>query len=550
MKIVYILVLLLSFSVAASSESEDNRGMQELRLAKAELALSQGKDRFALYLVGRNLSQKNFHLDSYLFLASYYLKERRVAKAFRVYHYVIKKLHPKGGKRLLRAANVATVKMEFETVNRPSDEALAIYYTLGQTYVDIEEKGYFSQKFTRQLLLNAKKYFTITNHYDFQKSDSNFFLGSVNSRLEKYGEAISNLTMAKELYEDEENTGEQRSTEIQNINFLLADALIKEGHTDSGAIFLKSLYLSPGVSSSLKEYANSYLDALSTVYKIVTISLGYTYDNNVNQLSDEDRENFDELRGFYVAEDALFFTKNFNYFYSSEKKGRFSYVFFVDATEQTVNDERKYSLENRVLTLASTLKWETVHHLIFKTSYSFTRLFNKESRQGGFNRDSDLHEISPELVWSTNSGTVGLKVPITYEIKKGESLSLSKKGVNFNFNPFWKNPYITPTFNLSYNLYEDPSTDEQSKQTVFSASNHLVFIKNLSAFLTFSYGTFTTTETINYNKEIIWNLDFSYVFKKYDNFSATYRFSSSDKRKESGDEIDNIQHIFKLSINF
>ena len=41
-----------------------------------------------------------------------------------------------------------------------------------------------------------------------------------------------------------------------------------------------------------------------------------------------------------------------------------------------------------------------------------------------------------------------------------------------------KNIYVfvaEPFDNLSYNLYEDPSTDEQSKQTVFSASPVLFF---------------------------------------------------------------------------
>ncbi|MFZ8933993.1 MAG: hypothetical protein ACO20H_13305 [Bacteriovoracaceae bacterium] len=551
MKFVYILLFLVSFCVYASPEGDDIRGLQELRLAKAELALSQGKERFALYLVGKNLSQKYFHLDSYLFLANYYLDQRRVAKAFRVYHYVIKKLHPKGGKRLLRAANVSSVEKEFETINRPSEGALAIYYTLGQVYFDVEEKGLFSQKFSKQLLLNAKKYFTITNYYEFQKSDSNFFLGSLNSRLKKYGEAINNLSTAKELYEQEQADSEDdRSTEIQNINFMLADALIREGHTDSGAIFLKGLYLNPSVSSSLKEYANSYLDALSTVYKIVTLSLGYTYDSNANLLSDEEREDFENLKGIYVSEDALFFTKNFNYFYSSEKIDNFSYVFFIDATEQTVNDERKYFLENRFLTLGSTLKWDTTHRLIFKMGYSFTRFLDKESRQGGFRTDSDVHEFSPEFVRTMKLGTLSLRFPVNLTLKKGGKTSMVK-GVNASFNPFWKNLYITPTFSLTYNLYDDPISDESSTQTIFSTSNHLVFIKNLSTFLTFTYGSYSNeTETINYNKEITWNLDFSYVFKKWDNFSATYRFSKIDRRKEDGDEIDSTQHIFRLSINF
>lgn len=528
------------------------RGMQELRLAKAELALSQGKDRFALYLVTQNITHKSFHLDSYLFLANYYLERRSVTKAFRIYHYVIKKLHPKGGKRLLKAANVNTVEQEFKTINIPSQDALAIYYTLGQTYFDLEGKAVFSQKFSKQLLLNSKKYFTITRHYNFQRGDSNFFLGSINSRLNKFGEAINNLSTAKELYEEEQrDTKEDRSTELQNINFMLADALIREGHTDSGAIFLKGLYQNPTASSSLKEYANSYLDALSTVYKIVTLSLGYTYDTNTHSLTDTERENFDDYRGTYVSEDALYFTKNFNYFYSSAKQENYSYIFFVDATEQTLDDERKYFLESRYFTVGTTLKWDTTLRLIFKTGYAYSKFLVKSSRQGGFETDSDVHEITPEVVRTTKYGTLSLKAPLSLTIKSDAENSLTK-GINFFFNPFWKNQYVTPTFSLTYNLYDDPSTDQTSKQFQISSSNHLVFVKNLSTFLTFTYGSYSNeTFNIPYTKEYIWNLDFSYVFKKYDNFSATYRFTTIDRRQEStDDEIDGIQHIFRLSINF
>lgn len=579
--------LLLGMTIFRVSHAQDNVSeQQEIRLAKAELALSQNKEDYALLLLSKNMDPDHFHLDSYLFLANFYLQKRLVSKAFRVYHFMIKNLHPIGGKRILKSAGMDTLKYEFSVIPPPSESAKNIYFLMGEQYFNSVEKGMFPKTFNGQLLLNAKKYFITSYYYNYRKADSKYYLGIINSRLGKYGEAIEDLTQAREMLTNNKN--DPRESDIQNIDFLMADALIREGHTDSGSIYLQRLYQNQSTSSSLREYANQYLDNLNSIFKIVTITGGLFRDNNIHNLNSDNQEDIESFKtelanlGFpiLIGPDALFYTKSFNYFYSSQRHNNFSYVFNFNATEQTVDDERQYDLESRTLFASFNGKYDAFQDSVLKMGYSFTKSFGKKTKEANFEGTTVYHNFSPEIVQSFKNGSLGLSAHFEVQVPL-EGDNVYNQEYALSFTPYWKNKYFAPSLSFSYKTMDPRNyfydliilgaynsittlgTFEKGTRIGPSLSNHLIFIKNLSTFFTIDYGTIKTQDQALTGKELNLELSFSYVFKFWERLSTSYTFKYTNRSietpnvnllsiKQYGDEIEVTKntHSLNLSINF
>ena len=95
---------------------------------------------------------------------------------------------------------------------------------------------------------------------------------------------------AKELFtEDDETDGIS-----QELDFLVGTTLLQTGLTDAGMLFLQSVYLEGSKGSSLRDYAQQYIESLySDDLYIYSLSYGVTRKDNVHSLSDDDIKTFD-----------------------------------------------------------------------------------------------------------------------------------------------------------------------------------------------------------------------------------------------------------------
>ena len=352
---------------------------------------------------------------------------------------------------------------------------------------------------------------------------------------------------------------------------MLADSYIREGYTDSGSIFLQKIYQNPKASSSLKSYANVYLDAINAVYKVVTVGVGMIGENNIHSLGDQYKENFDSyndklnrLRRHFslhlleeserenplVGPTVLYNTKRFNYYFSSKRYGKLSYIVNVDLSENLISDDRQYLLESRTLFLAATIKRDDFYENILKFGYSYRKSSSKSSASAKFIGGSSFHTFNPEVVQTFKSGSLSYSVTLEVEAPK-EGDIVTQRSYGLSFSPFWKNEYISPTFSLSFDTLDPRSfyneltvfstydeslfelgTFDKADQTKISITNHLGFIKNLSTFITFDYTTFTTRDQNFKSSETAFEISFSYVFKFWNRMSSNYTIRKTSRDLE------------------
>ena len=124
---------------------------------RAEIAIVDGNQNLAFRIIQRNLIKKHFHLASYQFLIDLYLKNQKYAKAFRVYYFLIKRLH---SRKLLEAGDKLALKHAFSKVPKPNAEALSIYEEVAKKYFELHESEVFKNKKQPLFMLNmATKYF-------------------------------------------------------------------------------------------------------------------------------------------------------------------------------------------------------------------------------------------------------------------------------------------------------------------------------------------------------------------------------------------------------
>src|SRR5690606_17305593 len=156
MKLVMALILAFYGLFAFADETE----MQEVRLAKAQLALAEGKDKEAMQLVSKNLNPQYFHRASYQFLIDYHLKKGSISKAFKVLYYMIGKLHDR---RVLNARFDQNFTAFIASLGPPPREALEVYFAIAELYYQFYQKKIFKPEFNQRLLRLSEKYFSVTN---------------------------------------------------------------------------------------------------------------------------------------------------------------------------------------------------------------------------------------------------------------------------------------------------------------------------------------------------------------------------------------------------
>jgi len=464
--------LILHQGIAATIVEERN----EVRLAKIELALEDKEFKLALKLIKKNLDSGILHIPTYLLLAQLHMDKGKYSKAMRVYYYVIKKVHPIDGKKIILQKSEYRLNNLLKNISVPTKKALEVYMQVGKTFYSIAEGFENNKVFQKQLYLHAEKFFKVCDRFRFDLATSKFFIGLINTKIERNLEAISNFYNAKELLIE----GNADPNEIKNVNYLLADSLIREGRTDAGIIYLKSITRDKDAESSLREYADLYLSGVNTSYSAISFGMDYIYSSNINSLSDQDLEALGP--SVYKTKAGSSVDRKLRLVYSSGKIGNFSYRTSMNLNDQETSNRELVRLDERNFGGNISMKYDNFIKSIFTTELGYAQEYHPIDTESGHKKYSTTTNLSFQYFHNLKSGTLGYKVPlqyVNYEFEEGARLT---KGINLTFSPFWNTNLFSPSYSANLTSVDEGEASSSSLKYSLSLSNYSTITKNFNIF--------------------------------------------------------------------
>jgi len=532
-KIFFLLTMFLQQVLYAAQISE----IQEVRLAKAELAIADGKTDQAIQLLVLNLSNKDFHRESFLTLADLYIKKEQPAKALRLYHFIIKRIH---GKVLLNISDKDVLIKKLKTLEMPSSEALETYFQMGQIFYSIYDRPEYPEKLQTNLLKLAEKYLLITKHFTFATAESLYLLGIIQNKLSSYQESIKSFIDAKELF-DSMSTPEEPVSENtdKTLHLYLADSLIKEGFRDAGTMFLKSIISQNNADDGMKTYAQNYLSSLSAHFFFATFTFGSFYNSNINSLDNEQEANFDrDYAAKYIKNDDRFWSKNVSFFYSSERWAE-HYNMQVNMEynqDDAVNRQLGYR-DGRSFSGNVTLKYDNLIKSMAKISYGMQVSHIKDTSGAPFHRYSTKQKLNPEYVHTLKKGTISYKGIWEY-LDYYNGANTTDAGLLMTYTPFLKNRFFAPSYSITYrNEGEVAAPDSTSWE--LATSNHFNVNQRLSLFFNIAYDINNNpSDTIDSYKEWSLSLYSTYLIPKIDALSLNSYLTKTMTNNNDGTSID------------
>jgi hypothetical protein len=538
MKPFILVLLLLSFQVLAVSPVQER---QEINLAKAELALLDGNNKLAYKLLKKNLSKKHFHFPSFIFLADFYIEQGKWSRAVKVYHFIIKHLHDPSVIKLRYAGNISEY---ISHLPAPNPRTMEVYFRLANLYKSLHSAGRFDKEYKKKLLSLARKYFEICDYYKFNLPVVKYQLGLIKAKQSDTNEAIFDLIAAKDLMLEE---GDEDAKDVINqVNFSLAESLIRDGHTDAGTLYLKNLYLGQDIPDSLREYARSFLDSLSFTFFSIGLSSSLNYSSNINQLTDEELVNFDPTTN--ISEDGFTTTRNVNAFYATPKWKSFSANLVLNYLEDKANNRDLATNDLRNISFISEVKYDNLVHSIMKFAYTFSQTYLRSDTTSPLEKSITAHGFSVKYIHTLKSGTISYKIP--YTMNQSTSETTIDYGLEVGYIPFWQSRYISLSYSLALESTGEGEDEENSTNFSASVSNHFNIKPQLSYFVTVEYENNSNTDPSNSYSETSIENSLTYSFKRISGLSTEFTLEKSSKDEGEGGHISEWASSLGLSYSF
>jgi len=453
--------------VAADSVDE----ILDVRLAKAQLAYLHGNIELANRYLRKNLTNKKFHLNTYLFLGSTYRKIGFPTKALKVYYQAVGRSH---GNRLLQDGNLKEVENSFNTYTIPDNDALAIYFLIATTYFDMF-KAQPDKNYQSKLGNLAVKYFTICSHYDYKTTESKYHVGLINQT-----HGLHNKSIADFLESLESNTADPKKD--GTVELMFSGSLATKGQYDAATIYLRKVYLS-AYDSAIKRYAENYLDELGNTFSAFVVGTDLGTDNNVEkrtntQLTNDPTINTSLYNTF--SADALF-SQGFAKYWKIKLQGNYENISYWES--------RLHSSDRREVGGTVTLQYDNILKSLAKLSYSESMEYYMDFTRDRYSKLYKRRELVPSYYHTLKSGT------ISYQLIGGQrthyidrtATTTDEMGVGLSYVPFENSKYFSPSYSVIYKQIEELGDTPTTNMTHLSFSNHFQFLSKFSTFFFWDY---------------------------------------------------------------
>jgi hypothetical protein len=519
---------------------------QEVILAQAELELLDDGVKAALNIIAENLDSQQFHLPSFLFLAKLHEKIGNNSRSMRVYYYAIRRMH---GRDLLAADSGERLQAALEKMPKPKDEVMEVYIKIAQIYNKMAEGGDYPTSFTPRLTNLALKYYRICEHYKYQLPTVIFQIAQIKRQQKKFVEAINLYWEAKELLGD----NEQNRAQVDTIDYLLGASLISAGRRNAGAEYLKNIHKAEGVSSSLKGYANDYLDALSYNYTMLSATLYSEYTKNYYGASDaEIADNPANSQSAWTDSVYVMF------YYTSQSYKNWSYSLTPTWSESKLKDDRFSSADSRSIALYTELQNNTFTSFIFKLSYGYSYGSSRSGLRSApgsrLEKSYVAHTLTPKMSHTIKQGSFSYSIMLySYHQADAETVPPIYRTYSASYTPFSTSEYFSPSYSLSYSV-NDSGRDYTNDLINISVSNHLSLMRTLSLFgsvdVTDSRSDAPDSGSSNYISYSL-SATLNYITPLSDSLTAALNATRSLTVPDADEEDDHINNwTAKLSLSY
>ncbi|MCO4793159.1 MAG: hypothetical protein KC493_05585 [Bacteriovoracaceae bacterium] len=504
LRVLSIFLIFFARSYLAHAQAPEEE-LQEVRFAKAELALIDGNEKEAMQILKKNINRKHFHLPSYELLADYHFRHRNFSKGMRVYHYLIKKLH---SDRVLTSPLVDNISNIIDDLPAPNQDVLKIYFKTGMEYFRMSENPDFEKVFRKKLLLFAQKYFHVIEYYKFNLPQTKYMLGIIKNRREDFFDSIKYLADAKDMLKDLPDKNKKES-DLSNLDYLMGDNLVRAGFTDSGSLYLKSVYLSKNADKSLKDYASTYLNAISSEFFSISFRYSYNYNNNIEELSESEQATRDRFSSFFpYIKDAYYSTWGVNLFYNSKKFGHWSHLIYFDVENKNMNNKEQSTNDERTITGSVESKYDNFKKSTLKFALTYAYSMYRSDTNVSLEKLSNFYSFQISYLYTLKRGIITYRIPynINQSISEGNLMSY---GAGVSYSPFIKNKYWGLSYSLDYSKAEESRSSPLSTSYSLGITNSTSINDTNTLFTTLGYTTNqNTNESSVYSQ---YSIDFSHT---------------------------------------
>ncbi|OFZ22992.1 MAG: hypothetical protein A2202_07750 [Bdellovibrionales bacterium RIFOXYA1_FULL_36_14] len=516
--LIFLVSLIWNTEINCNSPLPDSTEGQTLKMEYARIAYKEEKYQKALAILEENISLNAFHLETYLLLGDIYAQLNYPDKALRAYYFIIKKKHVPELLQLVSLNQVADILSQNE---RPKMAILETYLKIGIIWYRLFTLKKFSDSYQNSLIRQAKKYFFICNWYKYNSRVTAYYLAIIERDQQNYEVAYQNFKDFKKLssenpYADPEEEG--------RINLLIADTLQKAGNYQKASVYLRDLHQNRSNSSSLKEYANSYLEAMHVETWSLGASLMGILDTNVHNLTAEEKENFTENEERLVQKHAFMWRKNLNFLYASKRYHNYSYLFTLQGKEDLNLENLLSSYDTREFSSSMEFNFDTYAQSLYKIKYQYLKTFIKLDNNSGFAEEKTKHTITPKYAYNLtgehNMGQMVWGLPISFVNYSTTQNSTTELGISLSYRSFELSKYFAPVYSITLSTVGEETGSGNSAQMQLSATNlfsnferttilfTLEYLKNMNKDDQLSYTTFSLDLTLSRQLEKFKNLYF------------------------------------------
>lgn len=522
MQKIYILISLFCLCLPTFASN-----VQRLRLAKAKSLINQEKVKEGLSLVLKNLEESDYHFESYKFIADYYIEKNQIKIAFELLYNGIKKIH----KDHLLLIDPNKIMEKLKTITSIDTEALGLYFYIGKKYFEVSQSSLFSIEFNQKLLLMSKKYFTISEHFNYSKSSSFFYMGMIEKQNDNSSKAKDYLYKAFETYD---HVDIHKISQDQ-LYFELGESLMQNGFSIPGFLYLKKVILSEE-KTEFDEYTLKTIENIDSSFLEVLFRYKLTSSSNILGVND----NLKERGNLQTPSFLIFYNRPWNTKWTNTASFNWS-------SSNPINPDFK-SAQTQDISYKLETQYKGLSDAIINLDISQNHLFERATNTSPLKVFKTMTNFSPSYSFIYKNALIKLNTHMT-QTNYEQGASGTNLGIGAQYASFINTDPSSYTYevNLKQYLEEDGSN---SLITSFIIDNSYIYNEQLSFYSLLDISFASNQSPVNSRNVVFLSLKGIYKLKYIKDLNLELSLSRNTERYKNADRIATMEASAGFSYRF
>lgn len=457
-----------------------------------------------------------FHYEATTFLARYFFEEKNFTKSFRLYQHILKVIY---SKKVTRFGFQPRNRLEFRSFVEkrisPNERALKTSFEVAEKYFEAYTFKYLPLEFQENILNLSEKYFQLVDVHSYNPAVTKFYLSKIYLIRKDYSLAIKTLRETEEAYAQNPQAANDLGLKEEDIKVTLAEALAKAGFNDSSTLVLLNLQKRKDLSSSNRHYVSSFLKQLEKTYLKSTFSYQLKSKGNINQLGEEDYQNFENLsnKEELGSKDSIVHWGRYHLYYhrrlsDNQDLGVNGSFLFEKPLDSSVQKP-----ENNQYNIDINYKYHTEGHRFWSFSYQLFRLDGRKLDSLINFQSESKHTFSLSHIWVKGTSRWILSLPLEFRtIQTGRKAS--SMGLFLEYQPYIKKSWLNPTLHSQIARRSEGELFDSTFIFQFGVENNYFLTEKINWSLAADYYlNSNSSPLLNYSEVSLTNL-FTYPLNK------------------------------------